>query len=883
MKMTNRILSLTLSVVLALSISLTVAAQTGQNSSTYMDFPQFRGSTMSAGIVDSKTPTTASDIQEKWKAAFGNGWTSSSGTPIIVGDYMYVLSSKNKALERISLENGQTAASTPCPGANQFFSTIGYGDGKIFVPRQSGQQAVIYAYDEQTMEMLWISEPIGDPAASIQPLSPVIYYNGHIYVGASNGQASLGAFACFTTKDDDSSKTDEVKNAVWQYKPDDSKSGYYWSSGAIAGNTIVFAGEASELVLHSLTNDTVYDQYNLGHAGVRSNTCYDADTRRVYVTTKDGYLCSIKINSNNTFDKGSYLEIKLGNDLTSSPVVFKGRVYVGGGGISSAAGFSVLNAGTFELIYQINTLKTQASPILTTAYATAENNWEVQLYVTDYERPSGLWMITDKQGQTEGICTKLIDPSETQYCTQSVTIDKNGSIYYFNDSGKMFAFSHKNAQTGAYTAQDVVNAIKLAESNGRITLNDEFSLNRIQARYNSLDTAERAKVSNYDKLTAMTAQIEALKNEANTVAELNKALENLVISNVTLEDEADISAQFERYNSLSEEGKKMVQKADILMQAVDKIQEIKDNNMVHTLEEKIAALPSVDEVVYDDKAKVEEVVTLLKNQDNIVQAKIDKTKLDALVSKLTTIEADIKDLNQQIFDKIDPMNITLADKETIEKLLTAYQALNEKNRKHITYYDDLVFAQKVITGLEQNLVIPEVFEYLAGSDKDYIIPGKTDTGKEYKITFNGIDITDPSIAFNTEISFDCANKDKIKALDENAVIVSFKHTGTLPGKAAVELAVDLADGKYKLYYFNAQTGKAECAGDATVANGKTVFTVTQGADYFISAKENLSNGNNGNTGNTPNTGDNGNLLAAFIILILSAGVMVAFRKRKTVQ
>ena len=330
----------------------------------------------------------------------------------------------------------------------------------------------------------------------------------------------------------------------------------------------------------------------------------------------------------------------------------------------------------------------------------------------------------------------------------------------------------------------------------------------------------------------------------------------------------------------------MVQKADILMQAVDKIQEIKDNNMVHTLEEKIAALPSVDEVVYDDKAKVEEVVTLLKNQNNTVQAKVDKTKLDALVSKLTTIEADIKDLNQQIFDKIDPMNITLTDKETIEKLLTAYQALNEKDRKYITYYDDLVFAQKVISGLEQNLVIPEVFEYLAGSDKDYIIPGKTDTGKEYKITFNGIDITDPSIAFNTEISFDCANKDKIKALDEKAVTVSFKHTGTLPGKAAVELTVDLTDGKYKLYYFNAQTGKAENAGDATVANGKAVFTITHGTDYFISAKENLSNennGNNGNTGNTPNTGDNGSLLAAFIILILSAGVMVAFRKRKTVQ
>lgn len=157
-------------------------------------------------------------------------------------------------------------------------------------------------------------------------------------------------------------------------------------------------------------------------------------------------------------------------------------MYVGGGGVQSTAGFSVLDADTLELIYGVD-VKTQSSPVLTTAYATEENGWQVYLYVTQYERPSSLVLIADKQGQTTPDMTVLAEPSTVQYCTQSATIDRDGGIYYVNDSGNLFAFGHTDPAKGLYTAADVDNAIGRLAASGPVQLADAFEVSRVKARF----------------------------------------------------------------------------------------------------------------------------------------------------------------------------------------------------------------------------------------------------------------------------------------------------------------------------------------------------------------------------------------------------------------
>lgn len=879
MKVGKRILSAVLAAAMALALPFGAFAAgektTGEDYSSYLDFPQFRGSTLSQGIVDSKTPVAKSDIEQKWKAKFGSGWFVACGTPVIVNGYMYVLATTSKTLNRVSLADGSVLKSEACPGESQFFSMIGYGDGKLFVPRavtvDGKSAAVVCVYDEQTMKLLWTTEPIGGTEGSIQPLSAVTYYEGRIYVGVSDSNASKGLYACYTTEDPDPASSSETKAPLWTYQPESGKMGYYWSAAAVVDNAIVFGGESSEVVLHSLSDSTVYDTYNLGHGGIRSTLHFDKETRRVYVTTKDGYVCSLKVNGDNTFDRNSYVEKKIGGDITSSPVVFKGRLYVGGGGISSGDGFTVMNAETLEIIYQIKDVKTQGSPILSTAYATEENGWEVRMYVTNYERPSSLYVVTDKQGQTAGRYEELVAPDEVNYCTQSVAIDQNGGIYYYNDSGNMFAFGHKDARNGAFTAEDVVNSIGLIESGGALTAGDEYAVKRAKARYDALDPTEQAKVGNYTTLETMLTRIEALKDVNTVVDELNTALAALDPDTVTLVDDAEINALLTRYNGLSAEAKQRVQGVDKLTAAVEKLQGLKDTAMIAELNSKIAALPVVTVVSLDDRAKVEQLALQLDNQNDIVKAGVDASKLNVLLQKLKEIGQAVNTLSARIFSDIDPMNVTLADKAVVEALVKAYEALGVNDRKYVQYYDDVLYAQKVIAELEQGKVLPDVFENLVGSDKTYTVPGKTENGKDYTITFNGMDITDPTIGFDAGISLTSKNDANIKKLAADAVVVSFAHSGALPGKATIELAVDLADGTYYLYYYNEAAGKPELADMVTVKDGKATFSITHCSDYFISAQANLAD--------SPRTGDTAVIPLLLAVMLLSGAAALTLRKK----
>lgn len=852
------------------------AAGTGASSAITanppLDFPQFRGQSGSPGVTDAKTPLTAADIEEKWAVKYGSGWFANMGTPIVADDAVFVLAPSKSALLKLDKRTGEILAEGACPGGSQFFSIIGSGDGKIFVPRAAKvdkvSTAVIYAYDQETLEMVWQSAPLGEKA---QPLSAIVYHNGHIYTGVSDGSAKVGGFYAFSTADDDPDKTDEVKQPAWTYAPESGAKGYYWSAAAIVGDAVAFAGEAGEVVLHSPDTDEVYARLSLpGEAGgVRSTAHYDRETGRLFLTSKGGYIHSVKINGDYTFDPASLISKKIGNDVTSSPLVFKGRVYVGGGGVQSTAGFSVLDADTLELIYGVD-VKTQSSPVLTTAYATEENGWQVYLYVTQYERPSSLVLIADKQGQTTPDMTVLAEPSTVQYCTQSATIDRDGGIYYVNDSGNLFAFGHADPAKGLYTAADVDNAIGRLAASGPVQLADAFEVSRVKARFDGLDAAGQAAVTRGGELTAMLERLALLADEKAEAADIAAAIGALDPAAVTKDDAAALGALLARYNALSAEGQALVDNIGTLKAAIARVQELTDKAMAAELTAKIAALPEEAALCLDDKAAVQAVADLLAAQNASVKALVDATRLTALQTRLTAIEQAVTALNDRIFKDIQPLNVTLKDKETVEKLEAAYQAIGEKDRKHITGYDDVLYARKVIDGLLAGRVEADVFATIFGSDTRYTVPGVTPDGQSYTVAFTGTAITDPSLSFTMGLSFTSPHAAAIRRLSPDAVIFSFAHQGALPGPMTVEAPVSRADGTYTLYRYNAITGKAEAAGPVAVKNGTAVFTVTQGSDFFFGEAASAS----------PDTGVASALPAAAVLALAGAALLYAVRRKR---
>ncbi|SHH73574.1 LPXTG-motif cell wall anchor domain-containing protein [Clostridium collagenovorans DSM 3089] len=652
-------------------------------------WPQFRGEVLNPGITDSKAPRTSAEIEEDWAVKIGSGWNYSD--PIIVGQYVYITDSSNiKMLDR---NTGEVIKSAPLAENIGFFSRMSYGEGKLFIPIGAGR---LQCFDANTLESLWITE-VTPKDMYLQALSPAVYYNGHVYMGTTNGSADKGMFYAVSAKDEDPSKVDEIKEYTWTYAPEVGKSGYYWSAGTVVGNSIVFGGEKGEVVIHNLTDNTITDKLELNEA-IRSSVHYDRNLGRVFITTKAGNIHSIKINSNGTFDKSSLLTTKIGQDITSSPVTYNGRVYVGGGGISSGAGFSVLDAKTLEVIYQINDIQTQSSPILTTAYATKENKNTVYLYAFKYTNPDVIYAVKDFEGNTEPIFEEIATPSSKQYNSSSAAIDEDGSIYFKNDSGKVFKF--KNTLDGAFGSEDVIKLIYKLPNTEDITLNNEVIINSALERYNDLSDAEKAKVTNYDKLQAALNKMEELKNSDKEVERLLSEIEKLP-QDITLSHKEKVNELFSSYERLPESHKAKVTNINKLLDAKKTIEALEEEELIKNIIVKIDTLPELKDIVLD---KEELINSIYKDFNNLTESQKEKvTNKDKILTakaKIDKTRAEVNSIEEDIWNKINPSNITLEDKEVVYDLIKRYEALDDRDKVYVKHFDEVLEAKKIIDKLE---------------------------------------------------------------------------------------------------------------------------------------------------------------------------------------
>ena len=668
-------------------------------------WPGFRGAADFKGLTDAKTPTSAAETSLKWSCNTGGDWaTSSPGFPIEVGEFVY-FAVGNKIL-KLNKETGVKAAeSAEAVDTVGFFSTIAYGDGKIFMPVNGGR---IQAFDAQTLASVWVSQAC--PLSGMQSLSPVTYHNGYMYMGVSNGPANNGMLFCLSTSDDDPFRSDEVKNYTWSYNP--GSTGFYWSEGVPVGENIIFAGENGVLVSHHLTRDVVTDTLTLtknngtAKEAVRSSAHYDKDTKRVYVSTKAGSVHSVRINADGTFDTASYNFRFISNDLTSSPTTYRGRLYIGGGGISSAAPFSVLDAETLSIIYQIPQIKSQSSPVVSTAYATAQNNWKVYIYLLQYTgtpetpakpaNPDRIFCVTDSAGQTTASYTELALSPNIQYNSSSLAAGRDGTLYYKNDYCRVFAFKNTN---GAYTYADVINAIDRLPVLDKLTTADGALLRLTGERYEALTPAEKEKVTNTETLTAALGKMDALSDTAAVVAKLISGIEALPGTEaLTIVNNAAVQSLLEIYYALSEEDRLSVTNINVLMAAKTKIEGLAETRRVAGVEAKITALPA--KVAMNAKSAIENALAAYNDLPAELRGFVSNAVvLQSLSEQMNALETEIKGINDGIW-ALNPRNITLKDKPAIEDLIARYNRLSEADRAYVEYFYEALEFKAVIDGLE---------------------------------------------------------------------------------------------------------------------------------------------------------------------------------------
>ena len=380
------------------------------------------------------TPTPESGVL-KWATQIGEGWQKSAGEPIIVGDRIIIMAGNE--IHALDKETGEIINTAQMAEAQSYgYVAPTYADGHIFMNLSNG---TIQAFDAKTLESEWVYKH----SDNAKGMTAVTYSENMIFTGFWNGEKKDGDFVALD------SITGELK---WSKTID---GGSYWAGAYCTDDAVIFGtddGADAISHLYSCNKETgevlsCIDVENKGD--IRSSVSYYGG--RIYVTTKGGYLISAELNDSVLSDV-IYGEIDAAS--TSTPVIYKDRVYIGAGDKTIA----VFDALTLEKIFSVPvTAYPQCTPLISNYY---EDSGYLYLYTTYNKSPGGITLIkikTDATSEEECIVTELYDAKGyEQYCIADIICDENGTLYYKNDSGYLFAFSDKVTITASFAEEGFI-------------------------------------------------------------------------------------------------------------------------------------------------------------------------------------------------------------------------------------------------------------------------------------------------------------------------------------------------------------------------------------------------------------------------------------------
>ena len=449
-----------------ISVELEPAAKDSLTHELKAEWPDFRGNSSNNAVTDAPSPIYATDGTLYWAVQLGEGYSSGAvSNPILVNGELVVYA-KDK-IYRIDKDTGATIKTGTMAGTSDFaINGPTYADGMLLVGLSNGR---VQAFDAVTLESLWIYT---DPLRG-QSNCPITVCNGYAYTGFWNSETRDGSFVCLSLTDEDPSRTDEAKYASWRHVQN---GGFYWAGAYVCNDFVMVGtddGEAgcSYLYLLDPATGAELDSKSDLDGDIRSTIAYDKTTDAYYFTSKGGSFYRVKIKKENGSPVISTCEaLKLNNGVngpetppmsTSTPVVYKGRAYIGVSGTGQFTPYSGHNitvidlTGEMSIAYSVPTQGyPQTSGLLTTAYEKATGY--VYVYFFDNYIPGTLRVLRDSAGQKKpeyltresykGLAYDtphaLFTPvkPEAQYAICSPIVDENGTIYFKNDSAHLMAF-----------------------------------------------------------------------------------------------------------------------------------------------------------------------------------------------------------------------------------------------------------------------------------------------------------------------------------------------------------------------------------------------------------------------------------------------------------
>ncbi len=379
-------------------------------------------------------PTSSNNAALSWKKAYGNGYYSEILT---LGDSIYFASSATNAdwtaqpavLHRLNSKGEETASL-------QLFGTIdastcrmAYTDGVIVIPLSNGRLQGVSASE---MKTLWVSGAI---ASGAQSISTVTASGGMVFTGTANSldtnyNATTGTFFGINAI---------TGERVWANE--EANTGFYWSGACKVGNVLLYGNDAGVLTAVDPATGKTVSALKLSSA-IRSTVISNNAETEAYVTTNDGTLHKISVAPN-----GSLSELgtaSFASKSTSTATLFQGNLFVGGCAADYTGTLSVIDAATMQVKHSTSLpFEVKSAPLVakaadgnTYAYFTcngAEGTWP------NYSS-GGAWVYCLETNTA----TKLFDATGdmANWCTKSIVMGPDGTLYWTNDSGTLFALAN---------------------------------------------------------------------------------------------------------------------------------------------------------------------------------------------------------------------------------------------------------------------------------------------------------------------------------------------------------------------------------------------------------------------------------------------------------
>lgn len=413
------------------------------------------GFTSADKVTEAPVPTK--DAEAKWITALKdpNDHNTYVSDPLLVGDYVYI--AVGSKLYKKNVDTGETAEGGEAALVSAIDSTsrMVYVNGLILVPLSSGR---LQALTVDSLTTKWVTDALPDGTkSSQQSLSSVTVRDGYAYFGSADADwlNSYGGYLLCVRLSDG--------QVMWN-KANQNSAGYYWSGMAFVGGYGVIADDSGTV---SAVDPATGDVVSTLKVADRVRTTVLADGSTLYVTSSDGVLHKLSMAADGTLSEAS--SVKFGASSTSTPVLANGKIVVGG---ASADGFTGGRQGEYEYHYGQIAVIDAATMKVENAVCKADGNYirqygydaggdvksqpivsvqdgQTYVYFTSNNNPGGIYRY--RVGDEEAELLYTPDTANQDYCMSSISVGSDGSLYYTNDSGKLFAIKGNGERLKRFT------------------------------------------------------------------------------------------------------------------------------------------------------------------------------------------------------------------------------------------------------------------------------------------------------------------------------------------------------------------------------------------------------------------------------------------------